>query len=177
MWLWGFKILGNYPHEIKKKIVIVIPHTSNWDFPLGVLTKFAMPLDLNYVGKASLFKPPFGFFFRALGGVPVDRSKSNNYVASRVEEFRNRDAFTLVIAPEGTRKKVNRLRTGFYYIALQAGIPIIMCQFDWAKKEVVFREPFYPSGDWDADLLIIKDYFKDVQGKRPDAAIWYNPLS
>lgn len=174
--LFGWKIEGRYPppEEVPKAVLIVIPHTSNWDFPLGLLVRSAIGADIKFVGKSSLFKPPHGWLFRALGGYPVDRSKSTNYVQMMVDIFNREKTFHVVIAPEGTRSKVDRLRTGFYYIAKGAGIPIIMCRFDYERKVVEFREPYYPTGDVEKDFEVINDYFRNVKGKNPEQGYLYN---
>lgn len=174
-WL-GWKIEGSYPSvkEVPKAMVIVVPHTSNWDFPLGLLVRSAIGADIKFVGKSSLFKPPFGWLFRALGGYPVDRSKKSNYVQTMVNLFNQQKTFHVVMAPEGTRSKVDRLKTGFYYIALGAGIPIIMCRFDYGNRMVAFREPFYPSGNLEQDFDHIYAYFKNIKGKHPEKGFLYD---
>lgn len=174
--LFGWQVKGSYPsvQEVPKAMVIVIPHTSNWDFPLGLLVRSAIGADIKFVGKSSLFKPPHGWLFRALGGHPVDRSKSTNYVQMMVDAFNAEESLHVVIAPEGTRSKVDRLKTGFYYIAKGAGIPIIMCRFDYEKKEVEFRSPYYLTGDIEKDFDVINEYFSGIKGKNPEQGYMYN---
>ncbi len=167
LWLWGFKIVGDAGNKIPKKVFAVAPHTSAWDFPLGLLVRSAAGMKVSFVGKDSLFKPPFGFIFRWLGGYPVDRSKSTNFVQAAVRIFREKDRFALVLAPEGTRKKVTRLKTGFYYIAQQAEVPIILIQFDFARRQVVFSDPLYPT-DMDMDMAKINRFFAGVRGFKPE---------
>ncbi|TNE54634.1 MAG: acyltransferase [Bacteroidetes bacterium] len=170
--LWGWKVTGRYPHEIPKLVLAVAPHTSNWDFPIGVLVNSAERIHANYVGKHTLFHWPFGAFFRWLGGIPVDRSKKNNFVDATVEAFRQNKRMHLVIAPEGTRSKVPRLKSGFYHIARLANVPIILCTFDWTKKEMYFDpKPFYPTGDEEKDLAYIWNYYKNVKGRNPELGI------
>ncbi len=166
--LMGFRIENWKPPTEKKYILVAVPHTSNWDFPVGLLVRKALDIDVVYLGKASLFKPPFGFLFYWLGGYPVDRSKSNNFVEAVVEMYNQRESFAIVIAPEGTRNKVDRLKTGFYYIALQAKLPIILVSFDWGKGRIHFSEPFYPSGNKDDDFDYLKTHFRDTRGKIPE---------
>ncbi|MDX1943612.1 MAG: lysophospholipid acyltransferase family protein [Saprospiraceae bacterium] len=163
--LWGWKIEGQYPHELKKFVIIVVPHTSNWDFPLGLLVRSALKASIRYVGKASLFRQPFGWIFRALGGYPVDRRKRSNFVDAVVDIFNREEKFALTIAPEGTRQKVEKLKTGFYYIALGAKVPIVMVKFDWGKKIIGFSQPFYPSGSIGEDMKFIEQYYQGVKGK------------
>lgn len=168
--IWGFKQTGNYPREIPKKLYIVYPHTSNWDFPLGILMKGAIPMDVQYVAKDSLFKWPYGWLFRALGGIPVDRKKRTNFVDMMVGLYQKYDKLSFAIAPEGTRKKVEKWKTGFYYIALQAKIPLILVKFDYKFKEVHFSNPFIPTGNFDDDMFFIAKHFEGTVGKNPEQA-------
>ena len=163
--LWGFQIKGEYPHHVPKKILVALPHTSNWDFPVGVLVRTKIKAKINFVGKSSLFKPPFGFIFKGLGGIPVDRSKSNNFVDATVKAYNEREKMPIVIAPEGTRKKVDKLKTGFYYIALHAKIPIYVVRFDWGAKVVEFEKELPITGDKEHDLKLIDEYFRTTKGK------------
>jgi 1-acyl-sn-glycerol-3-phosphate acyltransferase len=160
----GWKTEGGLPENEKKFVIIVVPHTSNWDFLLGVVIRGAMGFKANFLGKDSLFNGPFGFFFRSLGGIPVDRNASQNMVEQVVGEVNKRKSFILAIAPEGTRGKVKKWRTGFYYIALKAEIPIIMCQFDFEFRVARFLKPFYPTGNAEKDLTYIKGQFKNIKG-------------
>ncbi|WP_235298786.1 1-acyl-sn-glycerol-3-phosphate acyltransferase [Portibacter marinus] len=166
--VWGFKVEGEYAFHLPKKVVIAAPHTSWWDFPLGVLIRSGLQADINYVGKASLFKPPFGWFFKATGGVPVDRSKKNKFVDAIAEIYKKRARFNLCLAPEGTRKRVEKLKTGFYFIALKANVPIQMCAFDFENKIVRWSEPLHPTGNIDKDMSIVEDFFRGVKGKVPE---------
>ena len=147
---------------------IAITHTSNWDLPIGLLCKFAWKLKIQWVGKSSLFRPPFGFIFRVLAGIPVDRSKSNNFVDAIVQLFNEREELQIFMAPEGTRQKVDKLKTGFYYIALEAKVPIVMIRLDFGSKNLVFSEPLYPSGDIEADFEVLNAFFKGVVGKNKE---------
>lgn len=166
--LFGWKVILEYSQLPDKYVFIALPHTSNWDFPLGLLVRSALGLDIKYVGKDVLFRPPFGWLFRWLGGYPVDRSQRTNYVDSVVDIYDNKPQFAICIAPEGTRKKVSQLRTGFYYIALGAGVPIVMARLDWGRKEVRISQPFFPSGDKEADFSAMLQYFQGVKGKHPE---------
>lgn len=163
--LWGFTITGIDPERYPKKIYAVYPHTSNWDFPLGILLRAAVPIKVNFIAKDSLFKPPFGWFFRYLGGIPVDRNSSNNFVDTMVSIYNDYDRIAFAIAPEGTRKKVTKFKSGFYYIALKAGIPIILVTFDYGKGVCDFSEPFYPFGDYKEDMKKIVAHFSGAKGK------------
>ncbi|MBK8348731.1 MAG: 1-acyl-sn-glycerol-3-phosphate acyltransferase [Saprospiraceae bacterium] len=170
MKIWGFRVTGPDPELIPKKVYAVYPHTSNWDFPLGILMKFAMPIDVNYVGKTSLFKWPYGWLFRWLGGIPVDRKKNTNFVDSMVALYNKYDRLAFAIAPEGTRKRVKKFKTGFYYIAHQAKVPIILVKFDFGNKVVDYSKPFYTTGVYADDMRFIIDHFKGTQGCNPELA-------
>lgn len=156
-----------------KYILAVIPHTSSWDFFLGLLTRGVMGTDTKYIGKKSLFKGPFGVIFRWLGGYPVDRSKNNNFVDAVVDIFNSKEKFSIALAPEGTRKKVDKLKTGFYFIAKGAKVPIIFVRFDYANKEVTFSDPFYATEDKEADFKYIDDHFRGTLGKIPENSYLY----
>lgn len=167
----GWTIVGRYPAEVRKMIVVVMPHTSAWDFPLGLLLRAYFRADIKFLAKRELFRPPFGFLFRWLGGYPVDRSRRRSLVEAAVELFREQEDFVITITPEGTRRKVDKLKTGFYHIALGAGIPILMVRFDYGRREVVFAEPFFPSGEKNRDFKRIIDFFKVARGRHPESGI------
>lgn len=165
--IWGFKVVGDPANEIAKKIYVVIPHTSNWDFPLGILLRAARHIDVQYIGKDSLFRPPFGFIFRWLGGHPVDRSKRGRFVDKVVDIYRRHDRFAISIAPEGTRKKVTKLKTGFYHIAKLANIPMVLTKFDYGTKSIVFSPPMFSTDDQEQDMEQIDLFFAGAIGKVP----------
>jgi len=164
----GWKTVGDFPKKLKKYVIIAAPHTHWLDFPLGIAVKFAQGAPINYIGKASLFKPPFGFIFRWLGGSPVDRTKSNNRVDAIIEVFNNKENFILALSPEGTRKKVDKWKTGFYYIAKGANVPIVMATLNFKKKEVKISEPYYLTNNMDDDFNFFQEFYKDVEGKIPE---------
>ena len=166
--LLGWKIINDFPHHLKKYVIIAGPHTSNWDFPLGVMVKFAKGLDVNFIGKHTLFKPPFGFLFRALGGQPVDRGKSSNMVQSVIDVFQKEENFVFALSPEGTRSRVSKWKTGFYHVALGAKVPIVMATLDFGNKQVLIDEPYYPTGDIKKDFAHFHEFYKDVKGKNPE---------
>lgn len=171
--LIGWRMEGQVPEDVRKFIIAVVPHTSNWDFPLGLLARSAMRRDVKFIGKHTLFLPPYGFIFRWLGGYPVNRKTSKNYVDSVVEILDSKDEFSICVAPEGTRKKVDRLKTGFYHMARLAKVPIILTKFDYGNKVISFSEPFYTTDDQEADMAFISNYFAGVQGKNPEFS--YDP--
>ncbi len=170
--LQGWKIVGEFPHSIQKAIVVMAPHTSSWDFVIGLAIRSKLKLyHFKFLGKDSLFKGPFGFFFKKMGGFPVDRSSNNNMVDQVVELFNKHDQFILALSPEGTRKKVDRLKTGFYHIAKKANVPIILTGFDFGKKEICFSEPFYPTDNMENDLKYILHFYSTIKGKNPELGI------
>lgn len=164
----GWKVVGNYPTQLNKLVLVAAPHTSNWDFPLGVLVRSALQQDIKFVGKDTLFKPPLGWLLGALGGVGVDRSKSSNFVDAVVDEFSRREKFAILFAAEGSRSKVEQFKTGFYYIASKAGVPILPTVLNYQKKEFAFLDPFYPTSDAQADIEIIEGLFAGIRGRRPE---------
>jgi 1-acyl-sn-glycerol-3-phosphate acyltransferase len=162
----GWKIVGEYPYHLKKLVVAVAPHTSAWDFIVGLAVRSQLKLHhVKFLGKQELFKPPFGFIFRWLGGTPVDRFSKRNMVEQVVDRFNNSDRFTIVLSPEGTRKKVDRLRSGFYHIAVGAGAAILMVGFDFANRRIILSEPFDPTGDFDADTKKMLAFWGPVKGR------------
>ncbi len=161
----GWKLSGSFNPQLRKAVVIVVPHTSWHDFFVGLLVRKISGVEINYVGKKELFKPPFGWYFRWVGGAPLDRTSGQNKVTAIAQIFKEKETFRLAMAPEGTRKKVDRWKTGFYYIALQAGVPIIPVSFDYKTKTVTIGNPFYPSGEIDKDLVKLRGFYQGVMGK------------
>jgi 1-acyl-sn-glycerol-3-phosphate acyltransferase len=164
----GWRIVGEIDKKLEKCVFIVIPHTSWFDFFIGIFTRGIIGVELNWLGKKELFGFPLGWYFRYMGGAPLDRKGGLNMVDSIAQVFENRKIFRLGLSPEGTRKKVIELKTGFYYIAEKANVPIIPVAFNYGKKEVNFGSPFYTTGDIDGDLKIVLPHFKDVLGKIPE---------
>jgi 1-acyl-sn-glycerol-3-phosphate acyltransferase len=161
----GWRTEGALPDE-PKLVAIVAPHTSNWDFPLGLLVKWALGLRVSFLGKHTLFRPPLGWIMRRWGGIPVDRRAANNVVSQMVDEFARRDALLLVIAPEGTRKHVAEWKTGFYHIAHGARVPIVCVAFDWGRKVIRFGPTLVASGDAQREVGALRDSYDGVRGKR-----------
>lgn len=177
---WILRILG-FKLDMPPKpwpaqyVMPVIPHTSNWDFPLGLLVRVAMEENIIYAGKSSLFRWPYGGLFRWLGGYPVDRSKRTNFVDAVVDIFAEQEEFKLCIAPEGTRSKVEKLKTGFYYIAKGAGVPLMLCAFDYGKGCIRVDKPYFTTDDMEADFAYIYAFFGGVKGKNPEKS--FSPSS
>lgn len=161
----GWKLVGNFPKHLNKYVVIAAPHTSWKDFPIAILARNYTGEKINFIGKSSLFKGPFGFVFRALGGTPVDRSQSCNMVDAIVQIFKNKEEFRLGISPEGTRKKVTQWKTGFYYIAKGANVPIVMATLDFENKQIKISEPFYTTISKEKDFEYFHTFFRGVKGK------------
>jgi len=161
----GWK-MDELPTDIKKYVIIAAPHTSWVDFPIAMLYRVATGVMVHYVGKDSLFKGPFGFLFRKLGGFPVDRSSNNNTVDFIVSKFNASENFKLGLSPEGTRKKVDKWKTGFYFIAKGAGVPVVMATLDFGNKYIKVSEPFYPTSNKDKDFEFMRGFFINVKGKK-----------
>jgi 1-acyl-sn-glycerol-3-phosphate acyltransferase len=155
-----------------KMVLIAAPHTSNWDFPFTLAAAADLGVRINWMGKDSLFRWPFGGLMRRLGGVPVDRRKSNNMVDQMVAAFAACDTMYLVVPPEGTRGKVRRWKTGFYHIALGASVPIALGFVDYRRKVAGVGPTLMPSGDLDADMATIKAFYATVTAKYPHMAVW-----
>ena len=152
--------------------MIVAPHTSSKDFYIGVAARSICHLEyVKILGKVELFRFPQGFFIRAIGAYPVDRSKNNNLVDNVVGIFDGKDHFAIALAPEGTRKKVKKFRSGFYHIARKAGIPVVMVGFDFKRKIIDICEPFYPTNNTEEDMKFIWNYFTGITGANPELGI------
>lgn len=166
--IMGWKLIGTISPEVKKCVLMVMPHTCNFDFFIGLFCRGIINLEMNFVGKKELFTFPFGYYFRSIGGAPLDRSGGKNNVDATVDVFNSREVFRMAIAPEGTRKKVTQLRTGFYFIAHKAAVPIIPVAFDYGKKEVKIGAPITTTGNYEEDMKIILAHFTGVQGRFPE---------
>ena len=166
----GWKIVGNTnfsKDSIKKAVIIGVPHTSWHDFYIGILLRTVLNIKVHFVGKKELFVFPLGWILRSLGGSPIDRHTKENKVNAIAKLFGEKKEFRMAMAPEGTRKKVTKWRTGFYYIAKEAKVPIIMFTLDFKNKQNKISEPFYPTEDMESDFKYMHDFFKGVQGKIP----------
>lgn len=164
--LMGWKIKGTIYPETKKCVLMVVPHTSWHDFYLGIFAREITGLEMNYIGKKELFIFPFNYYFTWMGGAPLDRTGGLNKVDSIAKIFDTKSVFRLAIFPEGTRKKVTVLKTGFYYIALKAKVPIVPVAFNFAKKEINIGQPHEPQGNIEEDLISLLSHFKGVYGKK-----------
>jgi len=169
--LFGWKIINEIPEGLKKYIVAVAPHTSWKDFFLGLFVRSAAGLNVHYLAKRELFDSPIGFVFRWTGGKPVDREKNTGLVDQVAQLFESHDEFAIGLAPEGTRKKVTDFKTGFYYMARKANVPIIPCLFDYEHKVVHFLPPFYTTDDMERDMDVLWNIYKRVKGARVENSI------
>ena len=166
--LLGWKVTGfNNFDSLQKAVLIAAPHTSWHDFYIGVLLRSAIKLEANFVGKKILFNPLTGWFFRALGGAAVHRNANEKQVDAIARLFENRVVFRMLLAPEGTRRKVTQWKTGFYYIAKTANVPIVMLSFDFENKVNRFSDPFFPTDDIEADFKFMRAFFEGIKGKIP----------
>lgn len=165
--LLGWKTIGDFP-KLNKCVVAVVPHTSWMDFFLGLLVRRVINQDINFIAKKSLFSSPIGWYFKWMGGAPIDRSKSNDTVTAIANIFNEKEVFRLALSPEGTRKKVEKWKTGFYYIAKAANVPIVLVAFDYGHKLVKFSEPLMPTENIEEDFKDFREFFKDVVGKIPE---------
>ena len=163
---WGWRIEGEFP-ERPKMVAIVAPHTSNWDFVVGILAVFAIGIRVRFLGKHTLFKGPLGAFMRWCGGMPVNREAPQGLVPQAVEAMAKAPAMLLAIAPAGTRSSTKPWKTGFYHIAVAARVPIFPVVFDGAARTIRLLPAFQPSGDYEADLLELKSLYAGVRGIRP----------
>jgi 1-acyl-sn-glycerol-3-phosphate acyltransferase len=164
----GWRFAGVIP-DVEKAVVIVAPHTSNWDFVVGVAAMFALGIRVVFLGKHTLFRWPLGPVMRWLGGIPVDRRVSTGVVGHAVRMFAERDRMILALAPEGTRRPVERWKTGFHRIAQRAGVPIVPVAFDWSRRRIRFGDPVTPSGDLGNDVRALQSFYTGAGGRRRGA--------
>ena len=166
MRLTGWRVEGEFPN-LPQFVVIVAPHTSNWDFFIGVMVMFAIGFRGTFLSKDSLFRWPTRGVMRWLGGVPVDRANPHNVVQQTIDYFRSRPQMLLALSPEGTRKKLEAWRTGFWYVAKGAGVPIVPAAFDFPAKRVRIFAPMTPGEDIDADIALLRAHYDARMAKYP----------
>ena len=172
---WAYKTLERFGWSINLKqplpnkcVICVAPHTSNWDFIIGILVKFALNIKANFFMKKEWFFFPMGYLMRALGGVAINRDKKMRMTDAMAAEFDKHESLCVAITPEGTRSYNPDWKKGFYFIAEKAGIPIVFAALDFKKKEIILGDQFTPTGNVDADMIQIKAYFKGVNAKFPE---------
>ena len=167
----GWQIVGNTNFSndtIKKAVIIAAPHTHWHDFFIGLFLRGIVGVKANFIGKKELFVGPLGWYLKRVGGAAVDRKTNENKVDAIARLFNERDEFRIALAPEGTRQKVSEWKTGFYYIAKAAKVPIIMFTLDFENKQNRISKPFYPTDDFEADMRFIKSFYNGVKGKIPE---------
>lgn len=165
--LCGWSVETTAP-QVPKYVLVVAPHTSNWDFPYGYLGKMALGLHLHWVGKHTLFRWPFGRLARWLGGIPVDRRARHNAIQQLAAVFERRQRLVLAITPEGTRSYTKGWKSGFYYTALAAKVPLALAYINYSRKTMGIDTPFHPSGDIDADMQRIRAFYTNKVGRYPE---------
>lgn len=163
----GWTLEKNLPSQ-KKYILVGAPHTSNWDLPLGLLYMSALGLRFRWVGKHTIFRGPTGAILKAIGGIPVDRRIRSGFIDQMVRQFEAHENMILAITPEGTRSKTSYWKTGFYYIALHAKVPITLGYLDYKKKKLGIGYSFLPSGNIEKDMETIRVFYEGKTGRRPE---------
>lgn len=168
-WLkaFGWTIADEMP-RVPKAVFVAAPHTSNWDLPFTLAIAWSLDMDVSWAGKDNLFRPPFGPIMKALGGVPIDRTKRGNQVEAIADAIRGAERLYLVIAPSGTRSKRDHWKSGFYRIAQAANVPMMLGFLDYANKRGGLAFTMQPSGDVAADMDRIRTFYEKVRGKHPD---------
>lgn len=166
MKLSGWKFEGE-PPDIPRLVLAVAPHTSNWDFFVGVMALWALDLRLSFFGKHSIFVWPASVWLRSIGGIAIDRSAAHGMVGEVVRAFQGKEKMWVAIAPEGTRKKVAHFKSGFLHIAAGAGVPVVLVYLDFAKRVIGFGPLLNPSTDVAADLAYVEGFYQTVHGRNP----------
>ena len=164
-----WSITGKLPQN-SKFIIAVAPHTSNWDFVIGMAMMFALNLRVKFMGKKDIFIWPFKSFLEGIGGIAIDRNVKHGVVEQMVEQFNQHEQFILALAPEGTRKKTVQWKSGFLHIAQKANVPVVPVSFDYAKKEIYIHSEIFLGDDIPQELIAFKNIFSDVCAKKPQLA-------
>jgi 1-acyl-sn-glycerol-3-phosphate acyltransferase len=165
--LFGWRLEAP-PPDLNQYVLIAAPHTSNWDFPLMILCAMAFRIKIRWLGKKSLFDPPFGWLMTAMGGLPVRRSGGHSQVDSMREIFAENSNLILAVPPEGTRDHTTHWRSGFYHIAHGANVPIVGSYLDYGQKRAGFGDPLYPTGNIPADMDVLRSLYAPMRGKYPE---------
>lgn len=169
----GWKVAGHPPLDINKAVILGAPHTTNWDFIVMIGVIWIYNLRLKFLIKSDWLKFPFKWFMEGMGAVGVDRTgRKSNLIDNLIKSFKSNEKFHLVITPEGSRSRVRKWKTGFYRIAIDANVPILMAYADYEKKEFGFSKVYYPTGDFEKDMTHIQNFYSNFKGKYPDQ---YNP--
>ena len=163
----GWKVSGAFP-DIPKFLIVAAPHTSYWDVIIGLATTLRLSLDVHFYAKQEAFRPPLGWILRKLGGIPVDRNAAHGLVGEAIRAFEERDTFVLGITPEGTRKKMNRWKTGFHHIGRGANVPVVLVALDFGRKTIGPIATVDLTNDVNHDLAVIAGHFEGIQGRNPE---------
>lgn len=167
----GWKLASRMPAGINKAVMVAAPHTSNWDFIFCRAAFFLMDVPLRFTVKAEWTRGPLGWLLLHLGALPVDRSKNNSLVDAMVQIFNEHNQMVMLVTPEGTRKYQPKWRKGFYFTALQAGVPIVLGYLDYSKKEAGVGPVIYPTGDYEKQLEEIKAFYRTIKGRFPEQGV------
>ena len=167
LWVTGWKVKGTIP-DMKKLLVIIAPHTSNWDFVYGMSLVLSLKIKIYWLGKHTIFKKGFRRLLKNLGGIPVNRQDSKNIISDVIDISKREGGILIGLSPEGTRKKAEKWKSGFLRMAQSMECPILLATIDYPSKEISFRELFYPTGDNQRDIEHLKKYYKDFIGKIPE---------
>ncbi|MBU1010130.1 MAG: lysophospholipid acyltransferase family protein [Bacteroidetes bacterium] len=167
LWLMGWKISGSIPADVKRCVIIAAPHTSNWDFFIGRLAYFQLHVPVKFLIKKEVFIWPFGSILKSIGGIAVDRGRKNNLVEDVAKLFTDYEVLNVIITPEGTRRRVDHWKKGFYYIALKAGVPLVLGFVDYGNKTTGFGDVFYPTGNLKEDMAFIEEFYMTKTAKYP----------
>jgi 1-acyl-sn-glycerol-3-phosphate acyltransferase len=167
MWLTGWKVVGRIPPG-EKFVFVGAPHTSNWDLPFTLASFYVLRLKISWMGKDKIFKKPFGGIMRWLGGIPINRASKHGVVDQIAKQFKESKKLVIVVPPSGTRKKRDYWKSGFYWIAFNAKVPILCAYLDYPHKEAGLGLSFIPTGNLKKDMDRIREYYKDKRGKFPD---------
>ena len=168
MWIFGWTVDGE-PPQVAKAVIIATPHTSNWDLPHMLAASWVLRMKIAWLGKHTLFRPPLGWLLRLLGGMPVDRSAPHGLVQQAADAFADTDALFLAVPPSGTRKKRDHWKSGFYWIAHTAHVPIVAGYLDFSRKQATVRLTIEATGDVEADMDRLRAFYAPVVGKFPEA--------
>ncbi|MEX2235830.1 MAG: 1-acyl-sn-glycerol-3-phosphate acyltransferase [Cyclobacteriaceae bacterium] len=168
LWFIGWKTGSTLPLSVKRCVLVAAPHTSNMDYPIALATLYAGGVRVRFLAKKSLFKFPISILMRITGGLPVDRSKHNNMVEAMIEMFSRKEKLILMIPVEGTRSYVKEWKSGFYHTALGAGVPIALGYLDYGRKIAGFGDLFYPSGNYQQDLQVIQNFYRQFKARYPE---------
>jgi 1-acyl-sn-glycerol-3-phosphate acyltransferase len=167
--IFGWKIVGTIPSELKKMILVIAPHISWVDILIGFASRSKLGIQhAKFIGKKELFEGFFGGFLKRMGGIPIDRKGKLGIVEQIAKYYADNDEFIVGVSPEGTRKRVDKLKTGFYHIAKSADIPIVLVGFDYKKRQVILADPMYASENEEADIKKVVAFFSTIEGAKPE---------